>query len=262
MYSENYVNNLRKSFLSATDEQGSDGALMTKIRKSDLKVYEDSQDVQNAALADLLSMVDIKPEVRDEIAAKKAQARLNEMTESTSRALVTDDDEVVTLDEANEIKSLVTKPKISPISPLPFDPKKDIDRAVEALKLSETQGEENPYTAEGEEITDADSMYFGEKAIGAYGVMPTNVPEFTKKYGGKKLTVEEFKNNPKMQDKVAKQFFLQNFKKYGNLDDVVSLWFTGDPLDKAISRDASDGFIDVKGYRKRFSNFYNELGRQ
>jgi len=262
MYGEKYANNLRQSFLNATDEQGSDGALVSRVRKADLKVYEDSQDVQNAALADLLSLVDLKPQVRDEIAAKKAQARQNEMTESTSRALVSDDGEVVTLDEANETESLVTKPKINPLSPLGFDPEKDISRAVEALQLSETEGEENPYTAEGEEITDPDSMYFGEKALGAYGVMPSNVPEFTKKYGGKELTVEEFKNNPKMQDKVAKQFFLQNFKKYGNLDDVVSLWFTGDPLDEAVSRDASDGFIDVKGYRKRFSNFYNELGKQ
>ena len=262
MYGKKYAENLRKSFLSATDEQGSDRALMTKVKKADLKVYEDTQDVQNAALADLLSLVDLKPQVRDEIAAKKAQARQNEMTESTSRALVTDDDEVITLDEANEAKSLVTKPKINPLSPLGFDPEKDIDRAVEALKLSETEGEKDPYTAEGEEITDPESMYFGERALGAYGVMPTNVPEFTKKYGGKELTVEEFKNNPKMQDKVAKQFFLQNFKIYGNLDDVVSKWFTGDPLDEAVSRDASDGFIDIKGYRARFANFYNELGRQ
>ncbi len=262
MYGKNYADNLRKSFLSATDEQGSDGALMSRVKKSDLKVYENSQDVENAALADLISLIDIKPQVRDEIAAKKAQARQNEMTESTSRALVNDDGDVVTLDEANETESLVTKPKINPISPLAFDPGKDVNRAVEALRLSETEGEEDPYTAEGEEITNSESMYFGERALGAYGVMPTNVPEFTKKYGGKELTVEEFKNNPKMQDKVAKQFFLQNFKKYGNLDDVVSLWFTGDPLDEAINRDASDGFLDIKGYRARFSNFYNELGRQ
>ena len=262
MYGDRFVENLRQSFLSATDEQGADGALMSKVKKSDLKVYENSQDVENAALADLISLIDIKPQVRDEIAAKKAQARQNEMTESTSRALVNDDGEVVTLDEANEVESLVTKPKINPLSPLAFDPAKDVSRVLEALQLSETEGEEDPYTAEGEEITNPKSMYFGEKALGAYGVMPTNVPEFTKKYGGKELTVEEFKNNPKMQDKVAKQFFLQNFKKYGNLDDVVSVWFTGDPLDEAINRDASDGFLDIKGYRARFSNFYNELGRQ
>tara|TARA_R100001460_G_scaffold34603_4_gene67127 strand:+ start:40 stop:813 length:774 start_codon:yes stop_codon:yes gene_type:complete len=257
MYGAKYANNLRKNLLSATDK-----GLMNSPKKADLKIYKDSDDVTEDILADLVTYMDIKPEVRDEVAAKKAQARQNEMTESTSRALVNDDDEVVTLDEANETKSLVTKPKINPISPLAFDPKKDVDRAVEALRLSETEGEEDPYTAEGKEITDSKSMYFGEKALGAYGVMPTNVPEFTKKYGGKELTVEEFKNNPKMQDKVAKQFFLQNFKKYGNLDDVVSVWFTGDPLDQAINRDASDGFLDIKGYRARYSNFYNELGRQ
>ena len=122
MYGEKYAENLRKNFLSATDEQGSDRALMTRVKKADLEVYEDTQDVQNAALADLLSLVDLKPQVRDEIAAKKALARQNEMTESTSRALVTDDDEVVTLDEANETESLVIKPKIIPLSPLGLEP--------------------------------------------------------------------------------------------------------------------------------------------
>jgi|TARA_Y100000015_G_scaffold37895_1_gene40267 hypothetical protein len=255
MYGEKYAQNLRQSFLSPTDEQGSDGALMTKVRKSDLKVYEDSQDVQNAALADLLSMVDIKPEVRDEIAAKKAQARLNEMTESTSRALVTDDDEVVTLDEANEIKSLVTKPVISPISTLVFDPETDIDRAVEALRFLESGGKKNPYKAKGKKVTKG--QYKGEQAIGAYGVMESNVPLFTKKYYGEELTVEEFINNTKAQDEVAKEFILQNYQKYGNLEDAISTWFTGDPLDQAMDRGADDGSIDIKEYMIRFNRKFN-----
>jgi hypothetical protein len=243
MYSENYVNNLRKSFLSATDEQGSDGALMTKIRKSDLKVYKDADDIQEAALSDLISLVDIKPQVRDEIAAKKAQARLNEMTESTSRALVTDDDEVVTLDEANEIKSLVTKPVISPISTLVFDPETDIDRAVEALKFLESGGKKNPYKTKGKKVTKG--KYKGEQAIGAYGVMESNVPLFTEKYFGKRLTVE------------AKEFILQNYQKYGNLEDAISTWFTGDPLDQAMDRGADDGSIDIKEYMIRFNRKFN-----
>ena len=255
MYGEKYAQNLRQSFLSPTDEQGSDGALMTKVRKSDLKVYEDSQDVQNAALADLLSMVDIKPEVRDEIAAKKAQARLNEMTESTSRALVTDDDEVVTLDEANEIESLVTKPVISPISTLVFDPETDIDRAVEALKFLESGGKKNPYKTKGKKVTKG--KYKGEQAIGAYGVMESNVPLFTEKYFGKRLTVEEFINNTKAQDEVAKEFILQNYQKYGNLEDAISTWFTGDPLDQAMDRGADDGSIDIKEYMIRFNRKFN-----
>ena len=255
MYGEKYAQNLRQSFLSPTDEQGSDGALMTKVRKSDLKVYEDSQDVQNAALADLLSMVDIKPEVRDEIAAKKAQARLNEMTESTSRALVTDDDEVVTLDEANETESLVTKPVISPISTLVFDPETDIDRAVEALRFLESGGKKNPYKAKGKKVTKG--QYKGEQAIGAYGVMESNVPLFTKKYYGEELTVEEFINNTKAQDEVAKEFILQNYQKYGNLEDAISTWFTGDPLDQAMDRGADDGSIDIEEYMIRFNRKFN-----
>ena len=42
MYGAKYAENLRRNFLSATDEQGSDNFL---VRKADLKVYEDTQDV-------------------------------------------------------------------------------------------------------------------------------------------------------------------------------------------------------------------------
>ena len=111
MYGAKYANNLRKNLLSATDK-----GLMNSPKKADLKIYKDSDDVTEDILADLVTYMDIKPQVRDEVAAKKARARQNEMTESTSRALVNDDDEVVTLDEANETKSLVTKPKINPSS--------------------------------------------------------------------------------------------------------------------------------------------------
>lgn len=121
-----------------------DSGLLERPMKADLKIYKDRDDVVEDALADLLPYIDIKPQVRDEIAAKKAQARQNEMTESTSRALVTDDDEVVTLDEANEVESLVTKPVISPTSTLVFDPEADIDRAVEALKFLESGGKRIP----------------------------------------------------------------------------------------------------------------------
>ena len=96
MYGAAYAKNLRENLLSATDEQGSDRALMERVKKSDLKIYKDSDDVTADILADLVTYIDIKPQVRDEVAAKKTQARQNQMTESTSRALVNDDDEVVT----------------------------------------------------------------------------------------------------------------------------------------------------------------------
>ena len=226
--------------------------------KADLKIYKDRDDVVEDALADLLPYIDIKPQVRDEIAAKKAQARQNEMTESTSRALVSDDGEVVTLDEANEAsatESLVTRPVISPISPLTFDPEADIDRATAALKFLESGGKKDPYKTKGKKVTKG--QYKGEQAIGAYGVMESNVPLFTSKYYGEELTVEEFINNPKAQDEVAKEFILQNYQKYGNLEDAISTWFTGDPLDQAIAREADDGSIDINEYMVRFNRKFN-----
>lgn len=250
MYGANYANNLRKNLLKPTDK-----GLMESPTKADLKIYKDRDDVVEDALADLLPYIDIKPQVRDEIAAKKAQARQNEMTESTSRALVSDDDEVVTLDEANEVESLVTKPVISPVSTLVFDPEADIDRAVEALRFLESGGKKNPYKVKGKKVTKG--QYKGEQAIGAYGVMESNVPLFTKKYYGEELTVEEFINNTKAQDEVAKEFILQNYQKYGNLEDAISTWFTGDPLDQAMDRGADDGSIDIKEYMIRFNSKFN-----
>lgn len=250
MYGADYANNLRKNLLKPTDS-----GLLERPMKADLKIYKDRDDVVEDALADLLPYIDIKPQVRDEIAAKKAQARQNEMTESTSRALVSDDDEVVTLDEANEVESLVTKPVISPVSTLVFDPEADIDRAVEALRFLESGGKKNPYKVKGKKVTKG--QYKGEQAIGAYGVMESNVPLFTKKYYGEELTVEEFINNTKAQDEVAKEFILQNYQKYGNLEDAISTWFTGDPLDQAMDRKADDGSIDIKEYMIRFNSKFN-----
>ena len=75
MYGSNYANNLRKNLLSATDGQGSDRALMERVKKSDLKIYKDSDDVTADILADLVTYIDIKPQVRDEIANSKTEAK-------------------------------------------------------------------------------------------------------------------------------------------------------------------------------------------
>ena len=198
MYGADYANNLRKNLLKPTDS-----GLLERPMKADLKIYKDRDDVVEDALADLLPYIDIKPQVRDEIAAKKAQA----------------------------------------------------DRAVEALKFLESGGKKNPYKTKGKKVTKG--QYKGEQAIGAYGVMESNVPLFTKKYYGEELTVEEFINNTKAQDEVAKEFILQNYQKYGNLEDAISTWFTGDPLDQAMDRGADDGSIDIEEYMIRFNSKFN-----
>ena len=61
----------------------------------------------------------------------------------------------------------------------------------------------------------------------------------------------------KISYKVAKEFLLKHYEKYGNLEDAISTWFTGDPLDQAIARKADDGSIDINEYVVRFNREFN-----
>lgn len=261
-----YIQNLRRNPATArSPSDGLMGELPTSIPKSGLSVYQSNRDIIEAALGDLINYMpnNSAGDTAQRIYDEKLMSR-----ENSSRALTDIDDSPIRLDDANlkqavedaldevrESESLVTRPVISPISPLTFDPETDIDRAVNSLKFLESGGKKNPYKTKGKKVTKG--QYKGEQAVGAYGVMESNVPIFTKEYYGKELTVEQFINSPKAQDEVAKEFILQNYEKYGNLEDAISTWFTGDPLDQAIARKADDGSIDVNEYMIRFNRKFN-----
>ena len=261
-----YIQNLRKNpAMARSPSDGLMGELPTSIPKSGLSVYQSDSDVIEAALGDLLNYMPISS--ADDTAQRIYDGKLMSK-ENSSRALTDEDDNPVRLDDANlkqavedaleevrESESLVTRPVISPISPLTFDPEVDIDRALDSLKFLESGGRKNPYETKGKKVPKG--PYKGQRAIGAYGVMESNVPIFTKEYYNKELTVEQFINNPKAQDEVAKEFILQNYEKYGNLEDAISTWFTGDPLDQALERKANDGSIDISEYMIRFNRKFN-----
>jgi hypothetical protein len=69
----------------------------------------------------------------------------------------------------------------------------------------------------------------GDKAYGRYQVMGSNIPAWTEKWLGQKLTPEEFLANPDAQDKVFNGQFGSYVDKYGNPQDAASAWFTGRP---------------------------------
>lgn len=73
----------------------------------------------------------------------------------------------------------------------------------------------------------------GNKALGRYQVMASNVPSWTKEALGKSLTPQQFLNSPEAQDAVAHYKMGQYYEKYGNWGDVASVWFSGRPLKKA-----------------------------
>lgn len=134
-----------------------------------------------------------------------------------------------------------------------FDPSM-IDLALGALSDVESRGS-GGYEAIGPVVTKG--MYKGQRAYGKYQVMEGNIGPWTEKHYGERLTTEQFLNNPEAQDAVAENLILANWEKYGNIEDAVSVWFTGRPYKKAASLGAADQNIGVPEYLNRWRKSYN-----
>lgn len=96
-------------------------------------------------------------------------------------------------------------------------------------------------------------QYKGQRAIGRYQVMPGNVPSWTMEALGVSMTPQQFLNNPQAQEAVARHQMMKTYKKYGNWNDVASVWFTGRPL--AQGKNAKD-VLGTTGaeYVRRFNS--------
>ena len=131
-----------------------------------------------------------------------------------------------------------------------------IELAKAALRNVESRGS-GGYMARGPVVKKGSNK--GDRAVGAYQVMPKNIPSWTKEHVGKEMTVQEFLNDPQAQDIVVEKELVKNFKKYGNIEDAISVWFTGRPLKKAKRANASDGSIGVPEYLSRWSEEFDTL---
>ncbi len=130
-----------------------------------------------------------------------------------------------------------------------------IDLALGALSDVESRGS-GGYKATGPVVKSG--MYKGQRAYGKYQVMEGNIGPWTEKYHGERLTAEQFLNNPEAQETVAENLILSNWKKYGNIEDAISVWFTGKPYKKAASLGAADQNISVTGYVEKWRNNYTK----
>jgi hypothetical protein len=139
---------------------------------------------------------------------------------------------------------------------MPFDLEEDMDNALTALGTIESSKD---YSALGPVITIEDSMYYGDRAHGYYQVMGNNIGPWTKKYLGKEMTKEDFLSDTEAQDKLAKTFLTEEYKKHGTIEDAISVWFTGSPLAKAKKRGAADQNISVNEYVERWRQGYVKL---
>ncbi|MBB6299901.1 phage tail length tape measure family protein [Rhizobium leucaenae] len=95
-------------------------------------------------------------------------------------------------------------------------------------------------------------MKSGDRAYGAYQVMGSNIPSWTKAATGTAMTPSAFLSNPSAQDAVFNKNFGASVSKFGNPQDAASVWFSGRPLAKAGL--ASDGFNTTPQYVTKFNN--------
>jgi hypothetical protein len=91
----------------------------------------------------------------------------------------------------------------------------------------------------------------GDRAYGAYQVMGSNIPEWTRKHFGSALTPQQFLQNKEAQDAVFNGQFGSYVQQHGNPQDAASMWFTGRPL--AQGGKSSDGYITGNQYVDRFN---------
>lgn len=99
----------------------------------------------------------------------------------------------------------------------------------------------------------------GDYAVGAYQVMKSNIPSWTKEVLGREMSEAEFRKDQSAQDRVFDAKFGQSWKQYGNPQDAASIWFSGQPLSGNKSGPDSNG-TSVPGYISAFNGHYYGLG--
>jgi len=135
----------------------------------------------------------------------------------------------------------------------PYATRSALDYASDAISSIETGSFSQPYQARGPVVESG--QYKGQRALGKYQVMPGNLPEWSKRALGFEVSPEEYLANPEYQDAVFKEVFGKNMEQYG-FADAASIWFSGQPLEAAAARSASDGYTDVTDYVTRATSAF------
>ena len=130
----------------------------------------------------------------------------------------------------------------------------DTKKIASAIGQFESGGN---YKAQGPVVTSG--MYKGERALGKYQIMPSNIPAWSKEALGYSITAKQFLEQPELQDAIAEYKMDKILKQYGNIGDVASVWFSGRPVNKAGNSKDVLG-TSVPQYVKNVISIYNKLG--
>jgi hypothetical protein len=90
--------------------------------------------------------------------------------------------------------------------------------------------------------------------MGAYQVMPGNLPQWSKAALGRVVSEEEFMASKTIQDTIFLDQMVKYIDKYGTAEDAASVWFTGQPVSR--SKGLSDGYKKAEDYVSDFSRDY------
>lgn len=121
----------------------------------------------------------------------------------------------------------------------------ELGAAVEALKSGiqsvESSNQQAPYQAVGPRVGN-------DRAYGKYQVMGANIPLWTEQATGKRMSRQEFLDNPAAQEAVFEYKMTEYLERYGSVRDAASVWFTGVPYWQAVKEGRSDVNLTVQEY--------------
>ena len=135
------------------------------------------------------------------------------------------------------------------------DPVQAAARGIAHEETGFIRGEDAQYKALGPVIKEGKNA--GNRAYGKYQIMDFNIPAWTEEILNRKMTPEEFRNDPAAQEVVAKAKIKQYWDKYHNIDDVAAAWHSGVPLKQAISENRRDVHETTQRYAGNVSDAFN-----
>jgi hypothetical protein len=136
-------------------------------------------------------------------------------------------------------------PEKMPPQPLgQTSPANVVDNIMQAIGQVESSGR---YDAMGP------TTKSGDRAYGRYQVMGNNIPAWSKEALGYSVTPDDFIKNPELQDQIARYKMGQYHGKYGNPQDVASMWFSGRPMRNNVSADVTG--TNVPEYVRRVNKY-------
>lgn len=119
------------------------------------------------------------------------------------------------------------------MSDLPTEP---LARSREVIARMETGGEKQPYQTVVS-LTHKNGQK--DEALGRYGILASNLPSWSEKYLGKKITRDEFLANPELQNKVFDGEFGSYLKSGKKPEEAAAMWLGGP---KGLANKAADKF--------------------